>query len=170
MLGPAVVALGVLLFERRRLLRAEVTPIIATSAVTSLASLLFTAVLARALGLPSELATASLLRCISSPFAADCAPLLNCSATFAITMVVVTGFIGVVLAPPIFDLLRMRSPRTRGLSMGAAAHGLGTVAMAESDPNAFPYSALGFVLVGTFTSALLQVAPLRQLLLRIVLA
>eukprot|EP00415_Alexandrium_ostenfeldii_P003649 UN3649 len=147
MLGPTVVALGVLLYERRNLLLRELAPMIATSAATSLLSLVFTAFLARALGLPSQLALASLLRCISSPFAGDLTGLLGASPTFAIAMIVVTGFIGVVLGPPIFNALRLRSPRTRGLAMGAAAHGLGTVALAQSDPDAFPYSALSFVLV-----------------------
>jgi len=167
MLGPTVVALGVLLYERRRLLFGELTPMVATSVLTTLVSLFYTAFLARALGLPSQLATASLLRCISSPFAGDLTGLLGASATFAIAMIVVTGFIGVILGPPIFTALRMRNPRTRGLAMGAAAHGLGTVALAQSDPDAFPYSALGFVLVGTATSALIQVPPLRSALLQI---
>uniref|UniRef100_A0A7S0ABX2 Ion transport domain-containing protein n=1 Tax=Pyrodinium bahamense TaxID=73915 RepID=A0A7S0ABX2_9DINO len=168
LLGPTVIALGVLLFERRRLLLRELWPMIATAVLTSLTSLFFTAFLARALGLPSQLAVASLLRCISSPFAGDLAGLLGASPTFAIAMIVLTGFIGVVLGQPIFKVLRLRNPRTRGLSMGAASHGLGTVALAASDPDAFPYSALGFVLVGTATSTLLQVPLLRAVLLQIV--
>jgi len=169
MLGPTVIALGVLLFERRRLLLGELLPMIATCTVTAFTSLFYTAFLARALGLPSNLAVASLLRCISSPFAGDLTGLIGASSTYAIAMIVVTGFIGVLLGQPIFNLLALRNPRTRGLAMGAAAHGLGTVALADSDQDAFPYSALSFVLVGTATSAFMQVPLVRGALLKILL-
>lgn len=169
MLAPTVAALGVLLFERRRLLRGELLPIAATTAASAMVSLFLTAFLARALAIPNSLGVASLLRCVASPFAADLTGLIGASPTLAIATIVTTGFIGVVLGQPIFDILRLRSPRTRGLSMGSAAHGLGTVALASSEPDAFPYSALGFVLVGTFTSVYLQVPALRALLVRIVL-
>eukprot|EP00933_Yihiella_yeosuensis_P081495 TRINITY_DN95102_c0_g1_i1.p1 TRINITY_DN95102_c0_g1~~TRINITY_DN95102_c0_g1_i1.p1 ORF type:complete len:286 (-),score=47.38 TRINITY_DN95102_c0_g1_i1:91-873(-) len=167
MLGPAVTALGVLLYERRNLLSDNLVALVGTSFGTALVSLFGTAIFARVLALPKMLAVSSLLRCISSPFAADMVPIINASSTFAIAMVVTTGFIGVLLGPPVFNALKIKSARTRGIAMGAAAHGLGTVALAESDEEAFPFGAVGFVLVGTATSLLLQIAPLRSALLKI---
>jgi len=83
-------------------------------------------------------------------------------------MVVVTGFLGVILGPTLFKLLPgMKSPRTRGLAMGCSAHGLGTVALAEGDKEAFPYGAVAFVLMGMFTAVYLQVSPVRTALLSI---
>jgi len=166
MLAPAVVALGVLLFEERVLLWVELVPIVVTSFVAAAANIVISLTLAHALALPRSLAAASLLRSITSPIAADLTPLLNASPTFAIAMVVVTGFIGVVLGPPLASALRLR-PRVYGLATGASAHGLGTVALAKETPKAFAYSALAFVLVGTGTSLLLQVPILRMTLLRL---
>eukprot|EP00931_Biecheleriopsis_adriatica_P118249 TRINITY_DN93692_c0_g1_i1.p1 TRINITY_DN93692_c0_g1~~TRINITY_DN93692_c0_g1_i1.p1 ORF type:complete len:653 (-),score=106.51 TRINITY_DN93692_c0_g1_i1:110-1852(-) len=168
MLGPAVIALGLLLFERRRLLWNDLFPILGTSVTTAFATLFGTALLARGLGLPGELARSSLLRSISSPFAMELTTLLRASGTYAIAMVVLTGFLGVAIGPSLLRLLRIKSPRARGLATGAAAHGLGTVALAESDEAAFPYSAVGYVIMGTATSALLQMPFVRGALLRIV--
>merc|ERR1719458_121096 len=63
--------------------------------------------------------------------------------------------------------LRLECSRTKGLAMGASAHGLGTVALATSDPDAFPYSALAFVLVGTATTVFLQVPLIRTFLVKL---
>jgi len=168
-LGPTVVALGVLLFERRNLLRGELLPMGVTCTVSALVSMTLTACLARALSLPKILGVSALLRCVSSPFAGDLVGLIGADPTLAIAMVVVTGFIGVVLAPPMFSLLRLKHPRTKGLAMGASAHGLGTVSLATSDPDAFPYSALAFVLVGTATTIFLQVPFFRTFLVKLAL-
>lgn len=170
MLGPAVVALGLLLYERRRMLAGEFVPMLGTSVVSAVISLFGTALAARALSLPGLLGASACLRSISSPFAADLVNVLQASPTFAIAMVVVTGFIGVSAAPPIFGLLKIKCARTRGLAMGASAHGLGTVALAETDKDAFPYSALGFLLVGISTSVIAQIPFVRTALLRIVFA
>jgi len=169
LLGPTVVALGVLLFERRSLLRGELLPMGVTCALSALVSMTLTACLARALALPRILGVSALLRCISSPFAGDLVDLISADATFAIAMIVVTGFIGVILGPSMFKLLRLKSSRTKGLAMGASAHGLGTVSLATSDPDAFPYSALAFVLVGTATTVFLQVPLIRTFLVRLAL-
>jgi len=167
LLGPTVVALGVLLFERRSLLRGELLPVVVTCTLSALLSMTLTACFARALSLPRILGVSALLRCISSPFAGDLVGLISADATLAIAMIVVTGFIGIVLAPPIFRLLRLKNPRARGLAMGASAHGLGTVAMATSDPDAFPYSALALVLVGTASSVFVQVPFIRTFLVKL---
>ncbi|CAE8613299.1 unnamed protein product [Polarella glacialis] len=164
MLGPAVGALSLLLYERRKLIRQEMVPIMATSVASAAVSLFGTAALARALGLPQALGLASLPRCVTSAIASDMATSLGANQTLTVAMVVVTGFLGVALAPTLFGKLNLKSARTRGLAMAASAHGLGTVSLAESDKEAFPYSAVGFVLVAAASALLVQVPPVRSAL------
>jgi len=160
MLGPAVGALSLLLYERRKLIRQEMVPIMATSVASAAVSLFGTAALARALGLPQALGLASLSRCVTSAIASDMATSLGANQTLTVAMVVVTGFLGVALAPTLFGKLNLKSARTRGLAMAASAHGLGTVSLAESDKEAFPYSAVGFAA----SALLVQVPPVRSAL------
>merc|ERR1719253_1511279 len=56
MLGPAVVCLGVLLFERRKLLAQELVPMLGVTSISAGASLFITALLAKALALPDSMA------------------------------------------------------------------------------------------------------------------
>lgn len=164
MLGPAVGALALLLYERRQLLRREFVPIFATSLLSGAVSMFGTALLARMLGLSKALAVASVSRCVTSAIASDIANTLGASQTFAIAMVVITGFIGTAAAPSLFSALKLKSARTRGLSMAASAHGLGTVSLAGTDEEAFPYSAVGFVLVAAASATLVQVPAVRSAL------
>lgn len=164
MLGPAVVALSMLLFERRQLLRRELVPMLFTCIATSVVSLFGTAILARLLALPNMLAVASLSRCVTSAIALDIARTLGASETFAIAMVVISGFLGAAFGQGLFGLLRLKSARTRGLAMAASAHGLGTVSLAGTDEEALPYSAVGFALVGAASSALVQIPAIRSAL------
>lgn len=164
MLGPAVVALAMLLYERRQLIRRELVPIVCTCVASGALSLFGTALLAKLLGLPHFLGLAAVSRCVTSAIALDIAAVLHASPVFAVAMVVVTGFLGVALAPWLFKLLGMTSPRSRGLAMAASSHGLGTVSLSGTDNEAFPYSAVGFVIVGAASAAIVQVPQLRELL------
>ena len=44
------------------------------------------------------------------------------------------------------DAIKCKDPVARGLTMGAAGHGLGTAAMSASEPDAFPFAAIAMAL------------------------
>jgi len=168
MLGPAIVCLALLLYERRELLGRELVPIGLVSVVSGALSLFLTAVLARAFALPHALALCTLPRNVTSAIAIDIARLFGGSTAFTVAIVVFTGFLGVAFGQPYFRAAKVKSPRARGLAMAASAHGLGTVSLAGTDKEAFAYSSVGFVVVAAGISMIVQVPQIRALLLALV--
>lgn len=81
--------------------------------------------------------------------------------------VALTGIAGSALVLPLLNAARFRDPIARGLAAAAAAHGLGTAALAAKEPDALPYCALAYAACGVLASLLAALPPLRALLLAI---
>lgn len=165
LLGPLVVALALLLYEKRLLLRRDCVPILGTATVASVTGLFGTALISRMLGLPKVVAMSSVSRYCTAPLAIAVASCLDASQPLAVAMVVASGFLGVFTMRPLLSYLGVRGARERGLSVGAVSHVLGTVSLATWDESAVPYSALAFVLVSSFSAALTTLPPVRDALL-----
>jgi len=166
MLGPLVIALALLLYERRALLQRDWLAVLGTSAVAALAGLFGTAVLARLLRVPSIVAVASVTRFCTAALALPAAASLGASQPLAVVMLVLSGFLGVMMGRQVFSLVGARDSRERGLSMGAVSHVLGTVTLsAWGEVPAVPYSALAFVLASGFTALFVAVPPIQKTLL-----
>ena len=60
-----------------------------------------------------------------------------------------------------------RDPIARGLATAGAAHGLGTAALARSEPDALPFCALGYALIGVAATVLASLPPVTAALLAI---
>jgi len=174
-LAPLVIALALLLFERRQLLQQDLVPILATSSSASISGLFGTALLARALGLPRVLSVASISRFVTAPLAVVIAGVSGASTTFALAIVMVTGLLGALFALPLCERLPglrgggSGAARARGLAVGASGHVLGTMALAGAgDARAFPYGAVCFVLIGSMSVACMSVPILRDALLSVI--
>ncbi|CAE8662388.1 unnamed protein product, partial [Polarella glacialis] len=161
LLNPLVVALALLLYERRFLLQRDSKPIFGTAIGAAVSGLIGTTVMAKILCLQPVLAKASVSRYCTAPLALAVASSLSASQPLAIAMVVASGFLGIFVAQPLLRWLDVRGSRERGLAIGAVSHVLGTVSVASWDEAAVPYSALIFVLTSGLTAALVAV-PLIQ--------
>lgn len=167
LLGPLVIALALLLYERRALLQRDLAPILATTLCASVSGLFGSVLLARLLGLPHMLVVASASRFVTAPLGLVVSSMLGSQQTLAVAMGVISGLLGATIGVPLLAALRLPSARARGLATGASSHVIGTVSLASSDPRAFPYSAVCFVMVGGFSVVLVSVPPVKQLLLAI---
>eukprot|EP00933_Yihiella_yeosuensis_P064681 TRINITY_DN6815_c2_g1_i2.p1 TRINITY_DN6815_c2_g1~~TRINITY_DN6815_c2_g1_i2.p1 ORF type:complete len:466 (-),score=65.08 TRINITY_DN6815_c2_g1_i2:73-1401(-) len=167
MLNPVVVALALLLFERRRLLERDRLPILGTAFAAALSGLFGTALISAILRLPPVLAVASVSRYCTAPLAVAVATSLSASQPLAIAMVVASGFYGVFIVKPLLGkhCLNINGSREKGLALGAVSHVLGTVTLASWDEAAVPYSALIFVLTSGITAALAAIPLVKDSLL-----
>lgn len=165
LLGPLVIALALLLFERRSLLKRDSVPILGTAVAASFSGMFGSALIARLLGVPKVIAVASVSRYCTAPLALAVATSLHASVPIALLLVVASGFLGVFLMKPVLGFLGINAPRERGLSVGAVSHVLGTVALASWDEAAVPYSALIFVLASSLSAALAACGPIKAALL-----
>ena len=74
---------------------------------------------------------------------------------------------GANIGSKVLDKLGVKDPTARGLSMGTAAHGLGTAALAATEKAAFPFAAVSMALTGTFSTIIVAIPYLRRLLLAV---
>ena len=81
-------------------------------------------------------------------------------------LVVITGILGSIIGRPFFNILKIRSEPVVGVSLGIAAHGMGTGAAFQISNRAGAFGGLGMGLCGIISAFLapLLAGPLMRLL------
>lgn len=155
LLGPAIVALGHLIWSHRTMLRANAPPLVVAIVGGSLTGITSAVSLARFLGLDFTLQSALAPKSVTSPFAIALMERLGGSPELAAGLVIVTGIVGAILVPPFLRRLRLDEPDTMGVAVGQAAHIVGTEALGRRSEEAAAFSGLAMVLAGLATAILL---------------
>lgn len=155
LLGPAIVALGHLIWAQRDALKANALPLAAAIGLGSLTGITSAVSLARFLGLDFTLQGALAPKSVTSPFAIALMERLGGSPELAAGLVIVTGIVGAILLPPLLQRLKLDDPDTLGVATGQAAHIVGTDALARRDARAAAFSGLTMTLAGLVTAVLL---------------
>ena len=168
-LGPAVVSLGVSIYERRVLIRQNLKEVLTATFVSCVGGLFGTAAVVRLLGLASaELRLSMLPRNITSALAVAIAEILGANKSLAVAIAIVTGLIGANFGASLLDFFGIKDPVTRGLGIGSAAHGLGTAAFV-GEKDAFPFAAISMALTAICGTLLVSVPSIKALAIRIAL-
>ncbi|KAL3938322.1 MAG: hypothetical protein SGBAC_006737, partial [Bacillariaceae sp.] len=169
LLGPAVVSLAISMYDRRELMKENLTEVVTAISVGSVGGLFGTAAMVRLLSIASPSVRLSLLsRNITSPLAMAIAGILGGDISLAVAMVVVTGLIGANFGASILDAVGIKDAVARGLGMGTAAHGLGTAAIVN-EKDAFPFSAIAMALTASVCTCLVSVPAVKRILLQLAL-
>ena len=169
LLGPTVVSFGWQMFNRSKLIKENIKEVSAAILTSSFGGLFGTAAAVRLLGIAKpSLRLALLSRNITSPLAIAIASILNADVSYAVTMVVISGLIGANSGADILTKFKVNDPIARGLSIGAASHGLGTAAFVN-EKEAFPFAAVSMALTASISTVLVSIPPIRELLVRIAL-
>lgn len=168
-LGPAVVSLGVSIYERRVLIKQNFKEVLTATFVSCVGGLFGTAAVVRIFGLASaELRLSMLPRNITSALAVAIAEILGANKSLAVAIAIVTGLIGANFGASLLDLFGIKDPVTRGLGIGSAAHGLGTAAFVD-EKDAFPFAAISMALTAICGTLLVSIPSVKALAIRIAL-
>ncbi|KAG7373040.1 LrgB-like family protein [Nitzschia inconspicua] len=168
-LGPAVVSLGVSIYERRELIRQNLKEVVTATGVSCIGGLFGTALAVRLLALASgELRLSLFPRNITSALAVAIADIVGANKALAVSFAVVTGLIGANFGASLLDFFGIKDSAARGLGIGAAAHGLGTAAFID-EKDAFPFAAIGMTLTAICGTVLVSVPVVKKLALQIAL-
>jgi putative effector of murein hydrolase len=168
-LGPAVVSLGVSIYERRKLIRQNLKEVVTATGVSCIGGLFGTALAVRLLGLATgELRLSLLPRNITSALAVAIADIVGANKALAVSFAVVTGLIGANFGASLLDFFGIKDPAARGLGIGSAAHGLGTAAFVN-EKDAFPFAAIGMTLTAICGTVLVSLPIVKKLALQIAL-
>lgn len=152
MLGPSVVALGLLLYDHIGTIRKNMLSILVSVSVGSLIGIGSVYLLCRIFSLDDMFIKSLEPKSVTTPIAMDLSAILGGNISLTAVSVVLCGFIGAVFGPLVLKLFHIRTPVARGLAMGCAAHGLGTSRAIENSAIEGAVSGLAIALMGLATA------------------
>lgn len=157
LLGPAVVAFAVPIYQRRALISRHWPVLVFGMLVGSATAVVSSWGLATLLGLDGALRLSLLPRSISTPFAMTVSSEIGGIPDLTAVFVVMTGVLGAALGDLLLAWLPLRSSIARGSLFGMGAHGAGTAKAYEVGQEEGAIAGLVMVLVGLLNVVL---APL----------
>ena len=155
LLGPATVALAIPLYAQLGKVRAMRWPVLLGLGVGSACAVASAVGIAHWLGAsgPTQLSLAP--KSVTTPIAMGVAERIGGIASLTAVLVIVTGIVGAVLAPPLFRWVRIQDHAIQGFALGVVAHGIGTARAFAISEQAGAFAALAMGLNGTLTALLL---------------
>ncbi|MEZ9304691.1 CidB/LrgB family autolysis modulator [Vibrio breoganii] len=154
LLQPAVVALAYPLYEQLNEIRAKWKLILTTCIIGSLGAMLSSGLLAVLLGADSQLLASIMGKSVTTAIAMQVSAELGGEPAVAAILVLLAGLTGSLLAYPVYQLLKIKHPIAKGLTIGTVSHALGTATAFEHSQKDAAFSSLALVLCGVITSLL----------------
>lgn len=154
LLKPAIVALGIPLYMQIEQIRKQTVSILACQLVACIVGAVSAFLIAKYLGATPEVAISLTPKSATTPLAMEVSQITGGIPSLTAIIVILTGILGAVIGLPILRLVGIRSPIAQGLSMGAAAHAVGTSHCMSRNIHLGVYSSLGLIVNGTLTGVL----------------
>ena len=146
LLGPAVVAMGLPLWERRAVLARSWGRFLLAALAGGAAAAVSAVAIGWALGLPGEVLRSLAPKSVTAPVAMGVAEQIGGVPALAAVFAVLTGLVGALSGRTLFAVLGVGTDRlgwmARGFAMGTAAHGLGAARALQVDADAGAYAGL----------------------------
>jgi len=125
LLGPAVVALGWPMWQRRAEIRRRGLALTSAALLGGAAAACSAVGLAWLLGMPEDILRSLAPKSVTAPVAMGIAERLGGIPALAAVFAVMTGMVGALSAKYLFDFMGIRSWAIRGFALGTASHGIG---------------------------------------------
>jgi len=159
LLGPAVVALGWPLWQRRADLKRRWGRLLLAALAGGVAASSSALALGWAVGLPSEVLLSLAPKSVTAPVAMGIAASIGGIPALTAVFSVMTGLIGALSGKYLFDGLRIPTDAAgwtaRGFALGTASHGIGAARAMQVNADAGAYAALALGLQVVLASLLL---------------
>ena len=153
-LKPAVVALGLPLYRQLSTIRKQILPLLISEIAGCIAGVISVVVMAKLLGASHEIIMSLAPKAVTTPIAMEISATVGGIPALTAAVVVCTGIFGGMAGFRIIKLSRIKSPIAQGLSMGTAAHAVGTSAAMERGERYGAFSSLGLTVNGLLTALL----------------
>lgn len=153
-LKPAVVALGVPLYLQLETIKKQLLPILLSQLAGCIIGVVSVVLIAKLMGASQEVILSLAPKSVTTPIAMEVARSLGGIPSLTAAVVVCVGLLGAILGIKTMKLMRVDSPIAQGLSLGAAAHAVGTSTAMDISSKYGAYASLGLTLNGIFTALL----------------
>lgn len=153
-LKPAVVALGVPLYLQLETIKKQLLPILLSQLAGCIVGVVSVVLIARFMGASEEVILSLAPKSVTTPIAMEVTKTIGGIPSLTAAVVVCVGLLGAVCGFKTMQLMRVESPIAQGLSMGTAAHAVGTSTAMDISSKYGAYAGLGLTLNGIFTALL----------------
>lgn len=153
-LKPAVVALGVPLYLQLETIKKQLLPILLSQLAGCIVGVLSVVLIAKWMGASPEVILSLAPKSVTTPIAMEVAKSIGGIPSLTAAVVVCVGLLGAVCGFKAMEIMRVGSPIAQGLSMGTAAHAVGTSTAMDVSSKYGAYASLGLTLNGIFTALL----------------
>ncbi len=150
-------AIGVPIYDNMQIIRRAARPFLLAMAIGSISAVASALLVGKMLGFDQLLQATVATKSITSPIAMSVAEEIGGMPVLAAGIVIISGNVGVLLAPTLFALLAVDDPRAQGLALGVAAHGIGTVEAMRQSALIGSFAGLAMGLNGVLTSLVLPI-------------
>lgn len=154
-LKPAVVALGVPLYRQLSTIRKQLIPIIIAEFAGCVAGVVSVVLLAQLFGASREVILSLAAKSVTTPIAMEVTAAVGGIPPLTAAVVVCVGIFGGMTGFRVMSMTHIKSPMAQGLSLGTAAHALGTSAAIDTGGHRYgAWASLGLTINGLFTALL----------------
>jgi predicted murein hydrolase (TIGR00659 family) len=151
-LKPAVVALGVPLYLQLETIKKQLIPILLSQLAGCIVGVISVVLIAKLMGASQEVIYSLAPKSVTTPIAMEVTKSLGGIPSLTAAVVVCVGLLGGILGFKTLKMTHIGSPIAQGLSMGTAAHAVGTSAAMDISSKYGAYASLGLTLNGIFTA------------------
>lgn len=165
-LNLSVVAFGFLLYKNYDFIKSRGVSILFATFMGSLFSIISVTIVAILLGANLEMVITLLPKSITTPIAIGLSEQAGGVVYLTAVIVILAGIFGAVVGPWFLKIVGIKSKVAIGLSLGSAAHGIGTAKALEIGALEGAIGGLAIALMGLFTSILIPIAvPIIRLMI-----
>lgn len=151
-LRPAVVALGVPLYLQLETIKKQLLPIILSQLAGCVVGVVSVVLIAQWMGAPNEIIISLAPKSVTTPIAMEVTKSMDGIPSLTAAVVVCVGIFGGMLGFKTMQISHVNSPMAQGLSMGTAAHAVGTSTAMDISRKYGAFASLGLTLNGIFTA------------------
>lgn len=156
-LKPAVVALGVPLYRQLESIKRQMLPLLLSELAGCVVGVVSVVVVAELMGASREVVMSLAPKAVTTPIAMEISSAVGGIPPLTAAVVICTGIFGGMTGFRIIKMSHITSSIAGGVSLGTAAHAIGTSVAMERSERYGAFSSLGLTLNGLLTSML---APL----------
>ena len=153
-LKPAVVALGVPLYKELSAIRKQLLPLLMSELAGCVVGIISVVLVARMLGATQEVVLSLAAKSVTTPIAMEVTHAIGGIPSLTAAVVICVGIFGGMTGFKVMKITRIGSPIAQGLSMGTAAHAMGTSRAMDVSGKYGAFASLGLTINGIFTALL----------------
>ena len=150
-LRPAVVALGVPLYLQLEMIKKQLLPILLSQLAGCIVGVISVVLIAKLMGASQEVILSLAPKSVTTPIAMEVTKAIGGIPSLTAAVVVA---VGAICGFKTMKIMHVGSPIAQGLSMGTAAHAVGTSTAMDISSKYGAYASLGLTLNGIFTALL----------------